>query len=390
MGKSNGVKEYLKNNKLINIIKLSNLNGTKLAIDASGMIHRAKIHSRNKWWLQFINLMNKFSNYDIKPIIVFDGKPPIEKKEIIEKRKQRQDKNKDKLNDSLDEGIHLHEEYNDNIDNIDNVDNLLKDNLLKDNLLKDNLLKDNLLKINKLENQLMSSIEINDVEICKQICKNMGIPFIHIKSLEADDIFPYLINENVVDGVYSEDNDMFRRGCKKVYFGLDYNLNLIYEFNYDEVISSMNITKKQFNDAYDSAGTDYGTDNLEYCKFTQTIELIIKYGNLENVISNLDKINEGKLSRIIKLPKRFDIVKTREIFDGELSEKVIKQINETVINFKHIFENVKVKYKEYITKIFNDIDLICCIKSTKDSIKESNKYKIQVKEYYKNAFEIYL
>jgi len=375
MGKSNGVKEYFKNNSLIKIIKLSNLNGKYIAIDASGMIHRAKIHSRNKWWLQFINLMNKFSNYDIKPIIVFDGKPPIEKKEIIEKRKQRQDKNKDKLNDSLDEGIHLNEE---NIDNPDNNDNF------------DNLLKDNLLKINKLENQLMSYIEINDVELCKQICKNMGIPFIHIKSLEADDIFPYLINENIVDGVYSEDNDMFRRGCKQVYFGLDYNLNLIYEFNYDEVISSMNITIKQFNDAYDSAGTDYGTDNLEYCKFTQTIELIIKYGTLENVISNLDKINEGKITRIIKIPKRFDIVKTREILDGELSEKVIKQINETVINFKHIFENVKVKYKEYIAKIFTEIDLLCCKESKKESTKESNKYKIQVKEYYKNAFDIYL
>ena len=38
------------------------LKSKRIAIDVSGVIHRAKIHSGDKWLLQFINLMNKFSN----------------------------------------------------------------------------------------------------------------------------------------------------------------------------------------------------------------------------------------------------------------------------------------------------------------------------------------
>ena len=43
----------------MNILK--DLENIRLAIDVSGIIHRSKIHSNIKWWLQIINLMNKFN-----------------------------------------------------------------------------------------------------------------------------------------------------------------------------------------------------------------------------------------------------------------------------------------------------------------------------------------
>ena len=356
MGRSNGVKEYLKKNNFVNIKMLKDLENIRLAIDVSGIIHRSKIHSNIKWWLQIINLMNKFSNYKIKPVFVFDGKPPNEKLEIIEKRINKKDKIIDKIIKKLNDTL------------INNEDTLL-----------DN---DNLIKINNLSKQL-HVITINDIEICKQICIYFGIPFIHIKSLEADDIFSYLIERGFVDGVYSEDNDMFRRGCKTVYFGLDYNLNKLYEFIYNECLDRMNITIEQFNNAYDSAGTDYGTDNLEYCKFKETIELIRRYTTIENVILNLDEINHGKTSRIIKVPRQFDYLKVREIFDRELSCKIIKEINDSVYKFQYITDNVKINLEEYSQRLFTEINNLYDIDK-----KEAIKYIQQSKDYYRNVYGI--
>ena len=353
MGRSNGVKEYLKKNNFVNIKMLKELENIRLAIDVSGMIHRSKIHSSNiKWWFQIINLMNKFSNYKIKPVFVFDGKPPTEKIEVIEKRNTKKDKIIKKINDTM-----------------NNNDDTLSDS-------------DNLIKISNLSKQL-HIITLNDIEICKQICIYFGIPFIHIKSLEADDIFSYLIEEGIVDGVYSEDNDMFRRGCKYVYFGLDYNLDKLYEFNHNECLHNMNITREQFNNAYDSAGTDYGTDNLEYCKFKDTIDLIRNYITIENVILNLDKINYGKTARIIKVPRQFDYLKVRQIFDRELSCKIIKQITDCVYNFQYITDNVKINLKEYSERLFTEISNICDVDT-----KEYNKYIKQSKDYYRNVYGI--
>jgi len=353
MGGSNGLKQYIKTEKLCKNTNLRALQNKVIAIDSSGVIHRAKIHSGNdKWFLQIINLIHKFSKYMIKPIFIFDGRPSIEKKNTIDQRKNRQDRIKQKITE-----------------------------IIECNLILDN---DKSLKKTNLSKQV-HSVLLEDIEICKQICIYFGIPFIHIKSLEADDIFPYLINEGIVNGVYSEDNDMFRRCCNTVYFGLDFNLDTIYEFNYDEFIIKENITKEQFNDAFDSSGTDCGTDNLEYCKFPQTIKLIKEYGNLENVIANLDKINEGKQSRIIKVPKQFDFIKVREIFNRKLSEIVIKQIKDSTFGFESLFDKVKLNYKDYSKILFDNIEKIC-----ENNICESKKYIYQTKEYYKNVYDIYL
>lgn len=396
MGGSNGIKEYLKQNKLVNPIHLGLSKGQTFAIDVSGVIHRAKIHSSDKWWLQFINLMHKFSKYQIKPVIVFDGKPPIEKQDTIDERKFKKEKNKNTIQNILDSNFYTLEcdEKNDfEIEiEIDNEKDSETDNE-KEARIEARIeakkeaekvkLNNNLININRLLKQT-NHIKTKDIEICKKICKYLGIAYIHIESLEADYIFPYLINNKIVDGVYSEDNDMFLLGCKKVYFGLNYNLNTMYEFSYDDCLCNMKITKDQFNNAFIAAGT-WNNDNIEYCKFNETIELIKKYNTIENIIENLDKINLGKITRIIKVPRQFDFVKTRELYNTDLSQYVTNQINVYVSNFQFIAKNIKIDYKNYSDILFNEIELLCG-----NNTREVYKYNKQVKDYYKNFYDIYL
>ena len=387
MGGGNGTKQYLKDNLLVTNKHLEEFRGQTIAFDASGMIHRLMNHSGNKkWWLQFINLIHKFSKYGITPVIVFDGLPCNEKKITIEERKKRQEEIKLKCNNlfnniifeeereerEVEEEVNLKINSNTGVDNESSVDSEIEKNK-----------NVNLIKLNLLLKQI-NSIKVDDIKICKAICILLGILYIHIKSQEADNIFLHLIKNKFVDGIYSEDNDLFRRQCDKVYFGLDYNLDTIYEFNYNECLHKMNITSYQFDNAYDASGTDFN-NNLEYCKFKDTIELIRLYGTIEEVIANLDIINLGKTSRIIKVPKQFDYIKTREIFNKKLSKSVIKEITNYINHYKSIIDKEKVKYTEYSQTLFNEIDILC-----ENNKKESYKYIKQIKEFYKNAHAIHV
>ena len=177
---SNGIKEYLKKKALVNIIHLDSLKRKRIAIDVSGVIHRAKIHSGEKWLLQFINLMHKFSISNITPVIVFDGKPPIEKSEIIVERRRKIENNKTKINNIMDSIKYVNNSIDtlDNINNVDNGDNIDSVDICDANNCNDSF-NLNIMKIIKLLKQT-NSIKNKDLDICKQICIYMSIAFIHI------------------------------------------------------------------------------------------------------------------------------------------------------------------------------------------------------------------
>ena len=63
--------------------KLVDLNGETILIDLQGLLHRMlreNIDSPEDYILQLINFIEKFENYNSKPIFVFDGRPNDSKK----------------------------------------------------------------------------------------------------------------------------------------------------------------------------------------------------------------------------------------------------------------------------------------------------------------------
>jgi 5'-3' exonuclease len=77
--------------KSIFTTSLSFIKGKTVCIDISPFIHCSTIRDKKGYLSGILNLINKLRIYNIKPLIVFDGKPPIEKKKVTEQRtKQRQ------------------------------------------------------------------------------------------------------------------------------------------------------------------------------------------------------------------------------------------------------------------------------------------------------------
>ena len=67
-------------------VTLQELTGQCIAIDTS--IYLYKFIAENALLENLYLMISLFRKYNIKPFFVFDGKPPDEKKEVIQKRKQ--------------------------------------------------------------------------------------------------------------------------------------------------------------------------------------------------------------------------------------------------------------------------------------------------------------
>ena len=70
-------------------IHISDFSNEKISIDISSFIYKYKVVFRDKWISPFIKLLCCLKENKIHGIFIFDGKPPIEKKIEMEKRKQQ-------------------------------------------------------------------------------------------------------------------------------------------------------------------------------------------------------------------------------------------------------------------------------------------------------------
>jgi 5'-3' exonuclease len=70
----------------INFILLEELSGKKLAVDIS--IYMYKYASEGCLLENMYLMLSTFRYYNIELVFIFDGKPPPEKKELLQKRKE--------------------------------------------------------------------------------------------------------------------------------------------------------------------------------------------------------------------------------------------------------------------------------------------------------------
>ena len=86
MGVQN-LNRYLRNNcnSAVKNLPLSSLAGKRIVIDTSIYLYR--FIGEGDLIENMYNLISIFKNYNIVPIFIFEGVPPIEKEEIIKKRR---------------------------------------------------------------------------------------------------------------------------------------------------------------------------------------------------------------------------------------------------------------------------------------------------------------
>jgi len=349
------------NGKGLERLHLENLTGVTIAVDFSNMLYKfldryeksffLRTCDSDYYILEFINLIHKFSKWNIKLIFVFDGKTSNLKYDTINNRRNKRMKNDLKLNVLKSKKQSLDESFDSEIDEEDKEGQTLDTEITT------------LIRKTKY-------IKPEHVDKCKELFISMGIQFIHIISQEADSIFRYLIDKDIVYACYSEDTDMLAYGCKRVLWGLDFNEknNTINQYNLLDILTELSINYMQFLNAFILSGTSYNK-NLKYSdKFEVNLGFIKRFGmeeGIAGVLNNLHIINNGKESKLIEPPDVFPYEKVINIYSKELCSSVKCEIDESVLDYQSLIRewmNKKstsfLKLQEGKTIIINNIKKI--------------------------------
>jgi flap endonuclease-1 len=254
--------EYAPN--AINKTTYNNYKNKIIAVDTSILIYQYVIAIRNngidletsdgRITSHIHGIISKALNLleiNIKPIFVFDGKPPKLKSYTLKIRKKNRKKALEKMENEKDENEKI--------------------KLFKRSVV-------------------VTSEQLNE---CKNILRLMGLPV--IESLEeADSTCANLVKNNLAYATASEDMDILTFGSKKLVRNLTSkkNKNKIMEISLDKILEDLDVTYEQFIDICILLGCDY-SDTIKGIGYKRAYNLIKKYGSIEEFLKNDPKVKSG-------------------------------------------------------------------------------------------------
>jgi flap endonuclease-1 len=292
---------FLKDNASpsIKMCRLSELSGKKIAVDVS--IYMYRFASDNTLIENMYLMLSIFRHYNIIPIFIFDGKPPAEKRELLQKRKE--------------DKYRAEEEYN-TLKNLLEVNKDMNEADRQEIIYNMDMLKKNFVYINK-----------NDIENVKILIRCYGATYYDAPG-EADELCAMLTIKEKVWACLSEDMDMFVYGCTRVirYLSLLNHTAVIYDVK--GILSNLGITQKELREICVLSGTDY---NLE-CNDNKN--------TLNNTLKQFKKYHKSNSK--LSFYKWLDENNSNFIKDNELLLKIYEMFDlENHFNVK-IFEKIKI------------------------------------------------
>ena len=322
-----GLNRFLKDNAstAIKLVSLAELSGKKIAIDIS--IYMYKYASDGVLIENIYLMLSIFRHYNIIPIFIFDGKPPTEKKELLQKRREDK-KEAEKEFNILKNKLHMNED----------MDEAEKQEIISNM----DILKKKFINISK-----------TDIELVKSLIRAYGASYYDATG-EADEICALLNIKGKVWATLSEDMDMFVYGCQRVvrYISLLNHTAVLYDVK--GILENLDITQRELREICILSGTDYNSMNDESKNapnLYSTLKLFKKY------------FKERKLGKIHIDTQFYDWLQenTEYIQDIELLKKIYLMFdlnNKNNINNIQVFENIKIMngfiYKEEIIEILKN------------------------------------
>ena len=267
----------------IKAITIAELSGKKIAVDIS--IYMYKYESNEALIENMYLMLATFRKYKIIPIFVFDGKPPTEKKALLQKRKE--DKKE------------AEKEYN-----------VLKEKL-ENNDISDDDKNEIITNMDLLKKQFIY-ITREKINIVKSLIRSYGATYYDAPG-EADELCALLVLKNKAWACLSEDMDMFVYGCTRVIRYLSLFNSTVVLYDTKGILEKLNLTQKELREICVLSGTDYNIQNCDKSKtkpnLYETMKLFEKYRK-EN--TNLDfyewlKINSTYITDDELLKNIYDI-----------------------------------------------------------------------------------
>jgi len=171
-------------------------------------------------------MITVFRHYKITPIFVFDGKPPKEKEELIQKRKIQKKQAEEKYQ-------------------------LLKQNADSSDEIQPEIAAE----MEKLRRQFIR-IHPNDIKEVKTLMDLYGVEYVDAEG-EADKICVKMVMDKTAWACVSDDMDMFVYGCKRVIRNMNLLQHTAIYYNLDNILRDLQLPLQDFREIMILSGTDY-------------------------------------------------------------------------------------------------------------------------------------
>ncbi|KAG4100710.1 PIN domain-like protein [Neocallimastix lanati (nom. inval.)] len=257
--------------------------GRKVAIDASMSIYQFLIAVRQTDGMQLTNDNGEITSHlmgifyrtirmcenGIKPLYVFDGKPPTMKSGELSKRLERREEAQKNMEKAAEEG--------------------------------------NAEEVEKFSRRTVKVTKEHNAE-CQRLLKAMGIPYI-CAPCEAEAQCAELCKSNIVYGACSEDMDTLTFGSPVLLRHMTFSEARkmpISEIHYDKVLEGLEMDRSQFIDLCILLGCDY-CESIGGIGPKRAVALIQQYKNIETILKNID-------TKKYTVPENWQYKEARELF----------------------------------------------------------------------------
>jgi len=334
----------------INTRKLSCYAGMKIGIDLSIFLYKY-LYNNGDHIEGLTRLILRLLKNQITPVFVLDGKPPKEKDETIQERKEKKEILSIKKN-IIDNCINM--EKNDFQSFKTNVNNIIEKTNNETFIIDETELKllydkttDELEKESDKITRKIIHVTSYHIDSCKKLFDLFGIKYIH-QPCEAESLMAVLCKEKIIDACISEDTDILANGG--FIFLRDFNAdkNTVEEYCLEGILNGLEMKQEQFIDMCILCGCDY-TTKINGIGPINAYKLILKYGNIETVI---------EYNKKYVIPNNFNYQKARELFKNPVDKNILDKIDKNICLNIPKYDELKVfleksKLKE---KYFDEIE----------------------------------
>lgn len=266
-----------------------------------------------------------FVEYGIKPVYVFDGKPPELKKEELERRRTRKEKAVEMTMKAYSEGMKK-----------EAAKYAIQAVYLTDSMVRD----------------------------AKKVLEAMGIPYVEAIS-EGEAQAAYMTRKGVAWAVGSQDYDSLLFGASKLVRNLtisgrkklpgkDVYIEIKPEIiELEKLLKSLGISREQLIDIAILIGTDYNPDGVEGIGPKTAFQLIKSYGTIEKVLPLLQNTyfpeNPLKIREYFLNPPIVDVVdlEWREPDEQSIINILVKEHDFSIDRVENGLKRLRKAYKEY-------------------------------------------
>lgn len=292
-------------------ISLNDLRDKKIVIDTSIYLYR--FLGENALLENFYLMISIFREYNIIPLFVFDGKPPKEKNELLQKRK----------NDKREAEMKYKE---------------LETRLLDVPDVSEEDIKEIRENMESLKKEFVR-VHHTDIENVKMLIKSYGVSYIEAPG-EADKLCAKLVCKNKAYACLSEDMDLFVYGCNRVLRYISLLKKTVIMYDLKSILADLSLTFDEFRSICIVSGTDYNIDCENDTSILKTLKYFKKYkqsdkldfyewldGNTKYVKNIYDLYEIQSMFNLTNMPeyKQYENLK---IMNGPINKSNLKLIME--------------------------------------------------------------